>query len=338
MLRTRERGRVCEMLAFLHTAAVAALSGERASMPITRADGRTGFVGSEYVGFYEKLQVHPCAPLNEVKKSYHKGALKSHTDKGGRKEDFQALVEAYTAIKKDLERLENGDPSDPMQEEEKKRDKLPTLIEERDKLRNQILERRRLLEEHTLQRRTSQHLGTRRGQVAAALGKRMDTGATRARYLRFALYHLVSKRCEMEVIQVRWKEYSTAFFRKSSPRRRAPGRAFRSTRPCRVCGSDASLRSAQRDASPASSPSTRHTDHPSSADSDGDDTDESIRLPVGVDGAVHLVADQGEAAQGMCEGREREVKIEGDGEGRKGCWGWFALPNPFAWCMSGCLV
>ncbi|CEM21720.1 unnamed protein product [Vitrella brassicaformis CCMP3155] len=253
MLRTRKRGRVCKMLAFLHTAAVAALPGERASMPITRADGRTGFVGSEYVGFYEKLPVHPCAPLNEVKKAYHKGALKTHTDKQGRKEDFQALVEAYTAIKKDLERLENGDPSDPMQEEEKKRDKLPTLIEKRDKLRNQILERRRLLEEHTLQRRTSQHLGARRGQVAAALGKRMDTGATRARYLR--------------------------------------------------C-----------------------------------DTDESIRLPVGVDGAVHLVADQGEAAQGMWEGREREVKIEGDGEGRKGCWGWFALPSPFAWCMSGCLV
>ncbi|CEM21732.1 unnamed protein product [Vitrella brassicaformis CCMP3155] len=54
------------------------------------------------------------ASPNGVKKAYHNGALKTHTDKGGGKENFQALNEAYTVIKKDLEQLRDGDPSDPI--------------------------------------------------------------------------------------------------------------------------------------------------------------------------------------------------------------------------------
>ncbi|CEM21721.1 unnamed protein product [Vitrella brassicaformis CCMP3155] len=163
-------------------------------------------------------------PLHEIKKSYHKGALNSHTDKGGRKEDFQALVEAYTVIKKDLEQLRDGDPSDPMKAADAEREKELKLIEQE----LEEIQHRRLLRERR------QHIQTNKSDSATT---------------------------------------------------------------------DASPRSAQRSSSPNTSPSTRHTQH--SPDSDQDETDETtIRLPVGFEGAVHLVADQGEAAQGMWEGRE----------------------------------
>lgn len=41
--------------------------------------------------YYERLEVAKTATMGEIRKAFHKKALKEHPDRGGDKEKFQAI-------------------------------------------------------------------------------------------------------------------------------------------------------------------------------------------------------------------------------------------------------
>ena len=49
-------------------------------------------------GLYEALGVEPDASAAKIKKAYYKLAMKEHPDKGGDKEKFQAIGDAYQVL------------------------------------------------------------------------------------------------------------------------------------------------------------------------------------------------------------------------------------------------
>ena len=48
--------------------------------------------------FYKRLGVEKSASMAEIKKAYHKAAMKHHPDRGGDKEKFQEYQEAYEVL------------------------------------------------------------------------------------------------------------------------------------------------------------------------------------------------------------------------------------------------
>ena len=47
---------------------------------------------------YDRLGVHPDASAADIRSAYRRASLKHHPDKGGSREDFQAIAEAYAVL------------------------------------------------------------------------------------------------------------------------------------------------------------------------------------------------------------------------------------------------
>jgi len=54
--------------------------------------------GYTNMNWYSSLNIQPPTSLKEIKKAYHKMALKSHPDKGGSDEAFRKVNEAYEQL------------------------------------------------------------------------------------------------------------------------------------------------------------------------------------------------------------------------------------------------
>ena len=62
-------------------------------------EGEGPVLPANTTAFYERLGVEKTASAGEIKKAFHKRALKAHPDKGGDATEFKRLQEAYDVLK-----------------------------------------------------------------------------------------------------------------------------------------------------------------------------------------------------------------------------------------------